>query len=134
MYRVIENIDAFTTRFAGWRGDESLVRYPWVENTHTPFTPFRRALPLVNLGLVSSAGAYIDGTEPFDLYAKDGDLNYREIPVEVEAGDLRFSAKGYDPSDVQKDRNCQIPVDRFFEYRENNVIGDINSCWWSLSP
>ena len=134
MYRVIEKIDDFKTRFSGWRGDEKLVRYPWVQNIHTPFTPFRRALPLLNLGLVSSAGAYIDGTNPFDLDAKDGDLEFREIPVEVEAVDLRYSAKGYDPAAVESDRNCQVPVDRLLEYRSSNVIGDLNSCWWSLSP
>ena len=134
MYRVIEKIDDFRTRFSGWRGDEKLIRYPWVQNIHTPFTPFRRALPLVNLGLISSAGAYINGTEPFDLDSKDGDLEFCEIPVEVEALDLRYAAKGYDPAGVQEDRNCQIPVDRLIEYRSSAVIGDINSCWWSLSP
>src|SRR3954467_6801263 len=103
MYRVIEKIDDFKTRFAGWRGDERLARYPWVENKHTPFTPFRRALPLLNLGVVSSAGAYIEGMEPFDLDGKDGDLNVREIPIEVEAGDLRYSAKGFDPAGVLAD-------------------------------
>ncbi|HTH51594.1 MAG TPA: glycine/sarcosine/betaine reductase selenoprotein B family protein [Pyrinomonadaceae bacterium] len=134
MYQVIENSSDLKARFAGWRGDETLVRYPWVENTHTPLTPFRRALPLINLGIVSSAGAYIDGMEPFDLASKDGDLNYREIPVEVEASDLRYAAKGYDPTAVQQDRNCQIPIDRLIEYRSSAVIGDINSCWWSISP
>jgi D-proline reductase (dithiol) PrdB len=133
MYRVIEKIDDFKMRFGGWRGDERLARYPWVENIHTPFTPFRRALPMLNLGLVSSAGAYIDGMEPFDLNARDGDLEFREIPVEVEAVDLRYSAKGYDPTGVQSDRNCQIPIDRLIEYRSSAVIGDINSCWWSIS-
>lgn len=134
MYRVIEKIDDFKTRFAGWRGDEKLVRYPWVQNTHTPFIPFRRALPLLNLGLISSAGAYIDGTEPFDLETRDGDLRFREIPLEVEADDLRYAAKGYDAAAVHEDRNCQIPVDRLIEYRSSAVIGDLNSCWWSLSP
>jgi len=134
MYQIIEKADDLRTRFSGWRGDEGLVRYPWVENTHTPFTPFRRALPLVNLGIVSSAGAYIDGMERFDLDARDGDLDVREIPVEVEAVDLRYASKGYDAANVQQDRNCQIPIDRLLEYRENNVIGDINSCWWSMSP
>src|SRR3569832_579276 len=98
MYRVIEKIDDFKTRFGGWRGDERLVRYPWVENIHTPFTPFRRAWPLLSLCLVSSAVVYIDVTEPFDLVARVGDLEFREIPVVVEALDLRYSANGFDPT------------------------------------
>ncbi|MEP6705441.1 MAG: hypothetical protein ABJB34_11605, partial [Acidobacteriota bacterium] len=78
-------------------------------------------------------GAYIDGTDPFDLGSKDGDLNFREIPVEVEAGDLRYSAKGYDPNAVIEDRNSQIPIDRLTEYQANAVIGSLNNVWWSLS-
>lgn len=134
MYQIIENVEGFKTKFSGWRGDEKLARYPWVQNVHTPFTPFRRALPLLNLGLVSSAGGYIEGMEPFDLDARDGDLDVREIPIEVEAADLRYAAKGYDATGVRQDRNCQIPVDRLIEYRSSAVIGDLNSCWWSLSP
>ena len=130
---LIENLDTFTTRFSRWNGNESLNGYPFVENIHSPFTPLRRALPMLNLALITSAGAYIDGMEPFDIESKDGDLNYREIPVEVEAGDLRYSAKGYDPAAVNQDRNAQIPIDRLLEYAENGVIGGLNNVWWSIS-
>lgn len=130
---IIENLPLFTKRFASWKGDEKLAGYPFVENVHTPFTPVRRALPMMNLALISSAGAYIDGTDPFDIASRDGDLNYREMPVEIEAADLRYSAQGYDVGAVQKDRNSQIPIDRLREYEENAVIGKLNSAWWSLS-
>jgi D-proline reductase (dithiol) PrdB len=88
---------------------------------------------MLNLALVSSAGAYIDGMDGFDTEARDGDLNFLEIPVEVEAGDLRYAAKGYDPAAVRQDRNSQIPVDRLTEYADNGVIGALNNVWWSLS-
>ncbi len=130
---IIENLSGFTKRFAAWRGDERLAGYPFVENIHTPFTPVRRALPMMNLALITSAGAYIDGTEPFDTASRDGDVNFREIPVEIEAADLRYAARGYDIAAVQKDRNSQIPIDRLREYEENAVIGKLNSAWWSLS-
>jgi D-proline reductase (dithiol) PrdB len=92
-----------------------------------------RALPLLNLALISTAGAYIDGTEAFDTSSKDGDLNFREIPIEVEAADLRYAAKGYDPKHVEEDRNCQIPIERLVEYSSSAVIGNLNNVWWSLS-
>ncbi len=130
---IIENLTGFTKKFAAWRGDERLAGYPFVENTHTPFTPVRRSLPMMNLALITSAGAYIDGTEPFDTASRDGDVNFREIPVEIEASDLRYAAKGYDVAAVQQDRNAQIPIDRLREYEENAVIGKLNSAWWSLS-
>lgn len=131
--QTIESKNDFATRFSRWAANDALFGYPFVENIHAPFTAVRRALPMMNLGLVSSAGAYIDGTEPFDLEAKDGDLSYREIPVEVEAGDLRFAAKGYDTTAASLDRNVQIPIDRLLEYQANSVIGGLNQVWWSTS-
>jgi D-proline reductase (dithiol) PrdB len=132
--QLIENLDTFNSRFARWRANDDLAGYPFIENKHAPLTPLRRALPMLNVGLISSAGAYIDGTEPFDLSSKDGDMDFREVPVEVEAGDLKYAAKGYDPAAVQQDRNAQIPIDRLLEYQSNAVIGSLNNVWWSLSP
>ena len=131
--QLIENSDDFTKRFSRWRANDALTGYPWIENERAPLTPVRRALPMLNLALISSAGAYIDGMEAFDTTARDGDLNFLEIPVEVEASDLRYAAKGYDPKSVQEDRNSQIPIDRLTEYAANGVIGGLNNVWWSIS-
>ena len=129
----IEAINNFEGRFKNWRGDERLRNYPFIENTNAPFTPMRRALPMLNLALISSAGAFIDGTESFDLDSRDGDSTFREIPIEVEAEDLLYAAKGYDPAAILADRNSQIPIDRLLEYEANAVIGRLNHVWWSLS-
>ncbi len=131
---IVESRSDFERRFAGWNGNESLSGYPFVRNTYAPLTPVRRALPMMNLAMITSAGAYIDGTEPFDLDAKDGDLGFREFPIEVEAADLRYAAKGFDSKAVTEDRNSQIPIDRLLEYEANAVIGGLNNVWWSLSP
>lgn len=130
---LIEKRGEFSDRFRRWNGSENLSNYPFVENIHAPFTPARRALPMLNLALISSAGAFIDGTEPFDLTAKDGDLNYKEIPIEIEAEDLIYAAKGYDTAAVREDMNAQIPIERLLEYEANAVIGRLNHVWWSLS-
>ena len=130
---VIENLSEFSGRFRSWCGDENLRNYPFIENTYAPFTPLKRGLPLLNLALISSAGAYIDGTEPFDIESKDGDLNFREIPTEVEAADLLYAARGYDPAAIRQDRNVQIPIERLTEFQTNAVIGRLNQVWWSLS-
>jgi D-proline reductase (dithiol) PrdB len=132
--QIIERTGEFSDRFSRWNANENLSGYPFIINEHAPFTPLKRALPMLNLGLISSAGAYIDGTYPFDLEARDGDLNFKEIPIEVEAEDLRYSVKGYDPNAVTEDRNALVPVDRLREYAGNGVIGGLNQVWWSLSP
>lgn len=131
--KLIEKVSEFSSRFRNWNGDENLTNYPFIENTYAPFAPLQRALPMLNLGLISSAGAYIDGTESFDLDSKDGDLNFREFPIEVEAEDFLYAAKGYDTTAVKEDRNTQIPIDRLLEYEANGVIGKLNNVWWSLS-
>ena len=88
---MIEQVDDWRKSYAYWQQERSNVSgngdvgdsYPFVKNKRAPFTPALRALPMLNLALISSAGVYIDGTEPFDLNAPGGDLNFREIPIEV---------------------------------------------------
>lgn len=135
---IIEHLDDWRDRYARWkltnemRGDDVGPRYPWVENRHAPFTPARRALPMLNLALITSAGAYIDGTDAFDTTVAGGDTSFREIPIEVEAGDLKWSARGYDPAAVLADMNSQVPVPRLQEFEGNGIIGQLNPVWWSL--
>ncbi len=131
--QVIEDAANWSGRYARWNAKDNLNNYAFVENTYAPFTPARRALPMLNLALISSAGAYINGTTPFDITARDGDAGFREIPIEVEAQDMLYAARGYDPAAVRQDRNAQIPVERLREYEANAVIGQLNNVWWSLN-
>ena len=127
---IIENINGWRSEYRRWQAgnnDMSDIRhYPWVTNRHAPFTPARRALSMTNVALISSAGAYIDGTPAFGA-----GVEFREIPREVEASDLCYEARGFDPTAVKEDRNVLIPVERLLEYRDNGVIGDLNAVWWS---
>lgn len=132
---IIEDIDDWRRRYDGWKQKAGSANkgevgsdYPFVSNRRAPFTPARRALPMLNLALISSAGAYIDGTQPF----ADNDLSYREIPIEVEGSDLRFVANGYDASAVQQDVNSQLPVARLLEFESNGIIGQLNRVFWSF--
>ncbi|MGI8494170.1 MAG: glycine/sarcosine/betaine reductase selenoprotein B family protein [Pyrinomonadaceae bacterium] len=129
---LIENAGAIAGRYKNWRANEKLENYPFVENKYAPFTPMRRSLPMLNLALISSAGAYIDGTPSFDTEARDGDISFKEIPIEVEAADLLYAARGYDATAVRQDMNAQIPIERLLEYEANAVIGRLNHVWWSL--
>ena len=131
---IIEDIEGWRRRFSGWKpqNGEDLSDYPFVRNRRAPFTPARRALPMLNLALISSAGAYIDGTQAFDTSSSTGDLSFREIPIEVENSDLRFSVRGYDPAAVQRDVNAQLPIERLLEFESNGIIGQLNPVFWSL--
>src|SRR5215831_4417255 len=136
---IIERIDDWRKQFNDWKAsntgaskDELADSYPLVKNRHAPFLPARRALPMLNLALISSAGAYIDGTQPFDANARDGDFTFREIPVQVEQSDLQFVARGYDPTAVMHDMNVQVPLARLLEFQLNGIIGQLNSVFWSF--
>ena len=136
---VIEQRDRWQQAYAAWKSkhstsaDDSLADYPFVENARAPFIPVRRALPMLNLALISSAGAYIDGTDPFEVNQSDGDISFREIQSEVDLSDLRFSARGYNASFVEEDPNVQVPLARLMEFESNRVIGQLNSTFWSFS-
>jgi len=86
---------------------------------------------MLNLALISSAGAYTDGTAPFDTGAAEGDFSFREIPSQIDAEDLRFSARGYDPAAVESDNNSLLPLGRLFEFESNGIIGQLNPVFWS---
>ena len=133
---IIQQVDRWRGQYGSWkakqRSTNDLKGYPFIENSLAPFTPARRALPMLNLALISSAGAYIDGTDPFDLNKPDGDITFREIPTEIDPRDLKFATRGYDETFVQQDINVQIPLARLFEYESNRVIGQLNSAFWSF--
>lgn len=136
----IERVDEWRKRYEAWqegrtRGSprsEVGSDYPFVENKRSPFAPARRALPMMNLALISSAGAYINGTPSYDVDIVGGDTSFREIPREVEAEDLLYCARGWDTAAVRQDRNSQVPIDRLAEFEGNGIIGRLNSVWWSF--
>ena len=135
---ILEHAEEWRDRYARWkqinelRGDEVGEHYPWVENQRAPFQPARRALPMLNLALITSAGAYVDGTEAFDTSVFGGDTSFREIPVEVVQADLKWTARGYDPAHVLEDMNAQVPLARLKEFEGNGIIGQLNTVFWSL--
>lgn len=137
----IESLPRWRDTYREWAGGygRDLVRgdisddYPFVVNKSSAIVPLRRALPLLNLALITSAGGYIDGTESFDTGAPGGDVTFREIPVEVEEGDMIFAGRGYDPGAVNDDWNAQVPLDRLNEFAANGIIGGIAPVFWSFA-
>ncbi|HYJ85328.1 MAG TPA: glycine/sarcosine/betaine reductase selenoprotein B family protein [Pyrinomonadaceae bacterium] len=135
---IIEHLEEWRRSYSDWENrnnasaDDIDESYPFVKNRRAPFAPARRALPMMNLALISSAGAYIDGTDPFDTSAPGGDLSFREIPAQIEAGDLKFAARSYNPAATEQDINSQLPLARLFEFESNGIIGQLNPVFWSF--
>jgi D-proline reductase (dithiol) PrdB len=135
---IIEQVDEWRQSFADWKQKANAApndvddSYPLVQNRHAPFLPARRALPMLRLALISSAGAYLDGAAAFDGSAVDGDVTFREIPTEIDGSDLQFIARGYDPAAVRQDLNAQVPLARLSEFAQNGIIGQLNPVFWSF--
>ena len=138
---LIENTDEWRQRYNDWKQQHQSATangdldssYPFVRNRRAPFTPARRALPMLNLALISSAGAYIKDTDSFDTTTIEGDFSFREIPSEIELEDLAFAARGYNPAGVLADPNVELPMDRLFEFEANGIIGQVNAVFWSFN-
>ena len=134
---IIERSEQWLERYHSWKSKSSasdnLKGYPFVENSRAPFTPARRAITMTNLAVIVSAGAYLDGTDPFNTTAPVGSLELREIPTDIDLKDLRFVTRGYEPAFVQQDANVQVPLDRLREFASNRIIGQIAPAFWSFS-
>ena len=133
---ILERSEQWRVRYNSWRSksgaSDDLKTYPFIENSRAPFTPARRAITMTNLAVIVSAGAYLDGTQPFDANAPGGDFELREIPTDIDLQDLRFSARGYESTLVQQDPNVQVPIDRLREFASNRIIGQIAPAFWSF--
>ena len=93
-----------------------------------PYTPFKRKLEESRIALVTTAGVYADGMEPFT----DNDLSFRMIPSEAESGTLRLVSGHYDPSSAEADINCVFPVDRLNQLKSDGVIGKVSDLHVSM--
>jgi len=73
-----------------------------------PYTPLKRDLKDCRVGLVSTAGGYLEGMEPFT----DNDLSFRLIPTESDISKFRFVPGHFDTSKGAIDPNIMFPLER----------------------
>ena len=99
--------------------------YEWVVNRFAPFTPFQKNLNECRVSLLSTGGFYIRGKqEPFD--PNKNDLSFREIPKDIDVGELGISHNNYDRADAESDVNCVFPIERFRELEREGYIGELS--------
>ena len=92
--------------------------------SHTPNTPLIKPLPDCNIALITTAGFYINGQQPYG----NGDCSYREIPNTIQTHELKIGHKSvaYDKTDTKTDANLVFPLDRFRELESEGKIGSLN--------
>jgi D-proline reductase (dithiol) PrdA len=83
-------------------------------------TPLRVRLSEARVALVSAAGPFRRGDQPF---REAGDTSYREIPADDQAAAITFGVGSYDHSDVNRDPNVMLPIERLRELVLSGEIG-----------
>jgi len=74
------------------------------------------------IGFATAGGIHLKTQTPFNAA---GDFSFREIPGNAPANTLMVTHGGYDNSDVNKDVNAMLPVDRLNELAAAGFIGDV---------
>ncbi len=90
----------------------------------TPNTPLKKPLNECSVALITTAGFYINGQQPY----VNNDCSYREIPNSIDTQELKIGHKSvaYDKADTKTDANLVFPLDRFRELENEDKIGSLN--------
>ena len=97
--------------------------YRWASNEVPPsWAPLRKPLPEARLGLIASGGVYRHGQVAF---THRDDVTHREIPTDVDTGDLRVTHFAYDQTDARGDPNVVFPIDTLRALVEEGVVGEL---------
>ena len=90
----------------------------------SPNTPLRLPLNECRVALITTAGFFLDGQDPFEKE----DCSYREIPNSIQTQELKDGHKSaaYDKRGIDIDANLAFPLDRFRELETEGKIGSLN--------
>lgn len=95
----------------------------YAPNTPPPvWTPLTKAIEDCRVGFATAGGIHLKSQTPF--YAA-GDFTFREIPADTPSDELMVTHGGYDNSDVNKDVNAMLPIDRLRELAAEGFIKDV---------
>ncbi len=105
-----------------------LKTYKWRRVDPLPWAALSKPLAECRLALVSSAGFVARGQEPFDESIRGGDFSFREIPANVDVGDLTDTHRSevFNHEGMLEDPNVAFPIDRVRELAEKGRIGAVN--------
>jgi len=86
------------------------------------WAPVSKPLNKCRVAFATAGGIHLKSQTPFNAA---GDFSIREIPNTTQSSDLMVTHGGYDNSDVNKDVNAMLPIDRLRELASEGFIGDV---------
>jgi len=97
--------------------------YRWARNEGVPpFAPLSREVSRSRLLLIASGGIYRSGQVAF--HHKD-DVSFREIPSDVDTGELRTSHFAYDQTAARRDPNVVFPIEPLRALVKEGALGGL---------
>ena len=86
------------------------------------WTPVTKPLKESMVAFATAGGIHLKAQTPFNAA---GDFSIREIPSGTATKDMMVTHGGYDNSDVNKDINAMLPIDRLNELAKEGFIGKV---------
>lgn len=91
------------------------------------------------VGLLTTAGAYVEGQEPFDVTDPHGDPSIRPIPDDVDLATIRFAHSHYDTTRAEDDPNVVLPLDPLHSLVDGAEVGSaapvhVGMMGWNPDP
>lgn len=120
--------DDLAARYADWleRIERMHQDARALPNPTPAFTRLELPLSQARVGLLTSAGAYVEGDEPFDVASPHGDPTVRVIPGDVDPARLRFAHSHYDTTRAERDPNVVLPLEPLRVLARDGVIGSVS--------
>lgn len=108
--------------------------YPFVQNTHAPWTPVAKPLPESLVALVSTGGFYVRGEqEPFDAANIEGDISYRTFSRTLPPSRLGIAHDHFSHRYAEADINTILPLDHLSDFERDGVIGECEDTVYSIT-
>ena len=104
--------------------------YDWTVNQDAPLTPLAKPLAECRVSMITSCGASLLNSPPFDPDARN-DLRVDAIPADAPVDGFQIHDNYYDHRDAARDINCQFPLERLRELATTGVIGAVAPRLWS---
>lgn len=86
------------------------------------WTELEKPLKECKVGFATAGGIHIKTQEPFNT---SGDSTFRVIPSDIDSDELMVTHGGFDNSDINKDVNAMLPIDRLNELVKEGFIGSL---------
>lgn len=87
------------------------------------WTPLTKPLNQCKVGFATAGGIHMKSQTPYNTA---GDNTFREIPIDTPSSELMVTHGGFDNSDINKDVNAMLPIDRLRELEKDGFIGSLS--------